>query len=347
MQLAALIPLLRASHDTAVRNAGLTSTSIAIAGRAVRMAFAGNDLHSVLMPSLHGLLTTCSAAEPFLIRAWTGAHVPFPCTELQASLARFPDKVTVINDGAVHLQYNPAGEILSCIDTDSGEAYYYTSDPARLPDYEVCTPMRMLINWYCLHFDALMVHAAAVGVNGRGVLIIGRSGAGKSTTGLQCLLHGLDYLGDDYVALSGNQPTTVHHLFRGCKVMDDALDRLPALRPHVLMHHGASGKNVIIANDMLGKLVASLELVAIVRPRICHAPESTFATLPAMRAVAEFAGSTILQMPGTGPRMLKALASLCSTTPAFEMSLSTEPGEIAAALRRFILQQPRLSTTAA
>ena len=38
------------------------------------------------------------------------------------------------------------------------------------------------------------LHAACVGLKGRGLLLIGAPGAGKSTVALQCLLHGLDFL---------------------------------------------------------------------------------------------------------------------------------------------------------
>jgi hypothetical protein len=346
------------SRAEAARQAGARERALSVAGRPVRLSFCGAALENALMPSLAGLVTDpqngfspgpTREKVPLDIQAWTG--VPFPCPDLQADLMRYPEKVTVMNAGPVHLQFNPDGQILSCIDTERGKAWYYTPDPARLPDYEVCTPMRMIINWHCARENALMVHAAAVGVGGRGVLIIGRSGSGKSTTGLQCLLHGLDYLGDDYVALSGSTDdaagvVTVHHLFRGCKVMDDALERLPQLRPHVIMHGGASGKNVMIANETLGTLVPALELAAIVRPRVAHADRSTFSRLPVMQAVTEFAGSTILQMPGTGPYMLKSLTALCARIPTWEMALGTDPAEIAQALRQFI-STPRVANAVA
>src|ERR1700728_511281 len=43
------------------------------------------------------------------------------------------------------------------------------------------------------------LHAAAVGVRGRGLLLMGDSGAGKSTVALHCLLQGLDLLSEDAV----------------------------------------------------------------------------------------------------------------------------------------------------
>ncbi len=43
------------------------------------------------------------------------------------------------------------------------------------------------------------LHAACVGRAGRGILLVGSSGAGKSTVTLQCLLHGLEILSEDSV----------------------------------------------------------------------------------------------------------------------------------------------------
>jgi hypothetical protein len=43
------------------------------------------------------------------------------------------------------------------------------------------------------------LHAACVGLNGRGVLLMGASGAGKSTVALECLMEGLDFLAEDSV----------------------------------------------------------------------------------------------------------------------------------------------------
>jgi hypothetical protein len=43
------------------------------------------------------------------------------------------------------------------------------------------------------------LHAACVGRGGRGLLVMGASGAGKSTAALHCLLHGLEFLSEDSV----------------------------------------------------------------------------------------------------------------------------------------------------
>ena len=48
------------------------------------------------------------------------------------------------------------------------------------------------------------LHAACVGRGGRGTLLMGSSGAGKSTVALQCLLQGLDFLSEDAVFVTAN-----------------------------------------------------------------------------------------------------------------------------------------------
>ena len=49
------------------------------------------------------------------------------------------------------------------------------------------------------HFDRHPVHAAAVALNGRAVLLAAPSGTGKSTLAYHCHLAGLDLLGEDHV----------------------------------------------------------------------------------------------------------------------------------------------------
>src|SRR5258708_36266490 len=48
------------------------------------------------------------------------------------------------------------------------------------------------------------LHAACVGLDGRGILLMGPSGSGKSTVALQCLLDGFDFLSEDSVFVAPN-----------------------------------------------------------------------------------------------------------------------------------------------
>lgn len=48
------------------------------------------------------------------------------------------------------------------------------------------------------------LHAACVGVDGNGILLMGASGAGKSTVSLHCLLNGMDFLAEDSVFVTSD-----------------------------------------------------------------------------------------------------------------------------------------------
>jgi hypothetical protein len=48
------------------------------------------------------------------------------------------------------------------------------------------------------------LHGACVGLDGRGILLMGPSGSGKSTVALQCLLEGFDFVSEDSVFVAPN-----------------------------------------------------------------------------------------------------------------------------------------------
>ena len=75
-----------------------------------------------------------------------------------------------------------------------------------------------------------MVHAAAVGDESGGVLLVGRGGSGKSTTALSCLGTQVGYLADDYCLVEMVEGPRVHSLYTSGKANRGSIARLPRLR---------------------------------------------------------------------------------------------------------------------
>ncbi len=68
-----------------------------------------------------------------------------------------------------------------------------------------------------------MLHAAALSFEGKGILIPGQSGAGKSTTAALLTCHGFNYLTDELVSIS-SEPFQIHPFTRPISLKRPALN---------------------------------------------------------------------------------------------------------------------------
>lgn len=331
--------LLKRYRRSAERS-GETPVYLSLGEKVVRLLFAGGGLAGQLLPSLSGVLDNKPCAEPDItLYLWQDADF-FECHPAVSGLRQYPDKVSVSNNASAHLQYNPEGDIFSFIDTGADSAFYCVADARRLPDYEIGTPMRMLFHWMCFKFGIAFVHAAAVGYAGRGALLIGRSGAGKSTTSLNCLLRGFDFAGDDYVAVTGGDRPKALSLYSGCKITDEMLPKLPALFDCLVKTNKTQNKNVAVITARQGNIVSSLPVSVLIRPRICHAPRTVFTGLAPAVLLMEAATSTVLQMQGGGDYTLRMIAGLCRSVPSYTAELGLDFSEITDSLKFFFENLP-------
>ena len=100
---------------------------------------------------------------------------------------------------------------------------------------EICAPTRRayaLAAWLAGP-STQVLHAGAVAYEGAAALIVGASGAGKSTTVLACAMAGAGFLGDDLVLVESgsdneNAEPTVHCLFATAKLNADSARALGA-----------------------------------------------------------------------------------------------------------------------
>lgn len=71
--------------------------------------------------------------------------------------------------------------------------------------------LNKLFNYIFDDYNYTVLHGAAVGFNGYGVLITGLSGYGKSTLAAHCLAKGMQFIGDDRIALHKTQNGVFAH----------------------------------------------------------------------------------------------------------------------------------------
>lgn len=125
-------------------------------------------------------------------------------------------------------------------------AYYWITDANTIPYWETSFPFRQILSWFFQSKPIQPIHAAALAYQGKGFLMPGRSGSGKSTTSLFLSMQGYDYLGDDYVLLdlSSTNPT-VHALYHSAKIDDHSLEILPQLKNQAYKVHSEDPKSVL------------------------------------------------------------------------------------------------------
>ncbi len=302
------------------------------AGSRIRLEVVGPRLAAVYERSLAHLRVDEGSGVPGLrIRVWHAAETG-TVTPALASLddPRSKGELTASADGnRLRLRRS---HTLTAFDRPSGTVYGWIADLDLLGIYEMGRPFNSELLFWNKERGLQALHAGLVAHQGRGALITGPSGSGKSTTTLSCLLSGLDFLSDDYLAIrpdSEGHPTG-HALFASAFVVADHLRTFPTLaRIAVSARYADEEKSMVPLADLgNGPLADSARLSAIVLPRVTGRPTPRVRDASSAEALLRMAPSSMLmlQRAGVEDRVerqveLEALSRLVETVPAYWLEL--------------------------
>ena len=232
--------------DAARASGGVVDGHYVIAGSAVRLRSANPEMLQRLSKAFSHLEAAPTAKPELTIHLWDSAawNTPRPPTP-QVGEEVAPGAFFYYSDPNVQIGYQlgTSGDArvlevyphaptpaLSVLANDRGEAWYWVADASRIPYWEQATPMVHLLDWWLRHRGLQMLHAGAVGTPEGGVLLVGKSGSGKSTSTLSTLQSDvLGYAGDDYLGVSVAPSPWVHSLYSSGKLMPNHVERLPFL----------------------------------------------------------------------------------------------------------------------
>lgn len=185
--------------------------------------------------------------------------------------------------------------------------------------------------------DMLLFHAAAVGTGGKGVLIAGRGGSGKSTFAISCLAEGLDFVSDDYTLISASGPLRAMPLYTIVALREDMYKKFPQLGKPLLEEDGSFRGGKPQFQVPPERFSPSLDIQAIIMPRVAGDTEPSIAPIPPGKAMAQLIHSTITQIEfRRDTALIQQMAQRLSTLPVYEMSMSTDLTKNPAFLRSFI-----------
>jgi len=210
--------------------------------------------------------------------------------------------------------------------------------PMEIPPWERGSPLRLFIHWAQAAAGYRLTHAATLGVGGRGALIVGASGSGKSGTTLAGLMNGLQSIGDDYVVVEQDATIVAHSVFKLFKQDLDGLRRVgvdPAQLPDARRnwHRKIEFDAARLAPEAF---VDRMEIRALLLPHIAHTGRSRIEPATSREAAVALAPSAVLQLPGDAAEGFQFFMGLAKRLPAFHVSLSQDAVEISEKIGSFL-----------
>lgn len=207
--------------------------------------------------------------------------------------------------------------------------------PLAMPPWETTSPLRLFLHWAYAAAGLRLTHAATLGRDGWGALLVGAGGSGKSGTTLAGILHGLDSVGDDYIVVEPGSTVVAHAIFRHFKQDMGGLERVGLAGLSRERSVNWQGK-VEFDPACLGRpLTPRMNIRAILLPHVARCGRTTLTPASAHEAALALAPSAVLQFSGDGTVGFRFFADLARQLPAFHLHLSEDPQEIAAALSAF------------
>jgi hypothetical protein len=332
---------LRAAAERARRAAGTVERSFRVAGRAVRLSFAGPAMVGPLTAAL-AHLETAAAPPDLVIHVWdsasTGVPAPAPPWRPDDHLAR--GFIRGFNGSRFSTANLPVMDGFSMLDHERGTAVHWDPSAARITLHERSFPLRVILAWWAARHGLQFAHAGAVGRPDGGVLIAGAGGSGKSTAALACVGSDLAFVSDDHVLLGDEPIPTVHSLYCSAKLHWDHLERLPHLK-RCVANGGQAGEDkalLFLDRAFPAQISAGFPVKAILVPRITGEHDTRVAPITGAAALAALAPSSMFLLPGEDAAAFRHLAGIARRVPAFELRSGSDLAQISGAVARLLAE---------
>lgn len=200
-------------------------------------------------------------------------------------------------------------------------------------------PLQTIFIYWLAGLRRAVLHAAMVVVDGRGALVAGPSGHGKSTTAAASVAAGVGVVGDDTVALEETGGGWIGHCMHATlKTRTGAARLAPELAGVARPLAGRwAGESVIYLNEVRPEsIVRSAPLSAILLPRLSDRAETEVEPIRAGAALAVLTGTALSLQPGEVAAGFEQVSALAEDLPAFRLRIGRDPSTIPDAIARLL-----------
>ena len=213
---------------------------------------------------------------------------------------------------------------LSLYHAEKNETFVWLCSDKHPEDAFVSPLFRMELGWWALRRDLLFLHSAAVGMDGKGILLSGVGGSGKSTLALSAMLSGMQFLSDDYLIVDPAVPEAFRIYDTGY-LTDAMLDRLPELRSSAFWHSDKRNKTLIRLDPEHRHISDRIRLHAVVVPRIVHAATPSLERCADLGRLIPLLASTSYQNRELrNEEVFRSIVRLLRTLPAYDFALTDD-----------------------
>jgi hypothetical protein len=317
-------------------SAGIVVHWFCVAGRVVRIVFAGDRLARHFVPALRHLEVDPSPRIDMTFHVWDSESTGVAMIPPPFGTDHFTDRGDIwgFNSERVRTAFHWIECSVNLANLDTSIGIYWVQTAQTLPYWCKASPLRTLFHWWMERQGCQLLHAAAVGNEHGAVLITGKGGVGKSTTALACLRAGLQYVADDYLVVQLDPRPQVHSLYGTAKLNPDQLERFPELRELVTNYRLLQDEKAVISLYPVraAQLATSLALRVVLTPRVVAQPETEFhaTSRTALQRAAAF--TTMSQLPHAGRRTHETIDRLITTLPGLEIRLGSSLDGVATAI---------------
>jgi len=295
---------LRAGFARAAAAVEPVEATVVLGGVPLRFRVAGPELASAVLRPF-GPLVDEAADAGSTVDLWSAAETGVALPEAITSGAR-RFVAAADESSALHVE----GQAATGLDRRSGDVVGHRLGVEDLAGHERAKPFPEILAVRLFDAGVLKVHAGGVVGAGAAALVIGPTGAGKSTA---CLAAGLPLLGDDQVALRDGAAHAVYASARLYAAQVDVL--VPGA--DVLLVPGE--KAIIHLADVAGAAPVRVLLAP------CSGGEPGLRPLSKAAALRAMAPSSILGVAGGGRQGFDRLADLVGAVPAFALDHGGDP----------------------
>ena len=183
-----------------------------------------------------------------------------------------------------------------------------------------------------------IVHAAGVGLPHGGVIITGKSGAGKSSSSVSCLNSELGFAGDENMVLFSEPPYTVHSIYTSVNLDQKSRSLLPFLdeiNPSEIPGD-IEKKMYFLQENFKHKIINSFPLKGIIVSQISGEGASTLKPASKILALTELAPTSIFQIPGNKGAALKRMNGVIQNIPCFQLTIGESLADVPKIISEFL-----------